>query len=247
MTLQNDSVRAVRLLHTSDLHLHTTESCQILEAIVDRANALAVDLVLISGDLFDSNRVTEETVERALQEIGRLTMSAVILPGNHDLLDDNSVYHRVDLGHMTHLITDTDGEQVAFPDLDLVVWGKAMEEHSPQFHPLEGAPSRNGQTWHVGMAHGFHFSTGDYPDRSSPIFPEDIAATKYDYLALGHVHIFRDVSVGQVRAVYSGAPEQSLYPSQEPAQVALVHLIPSEGVLLERVPLSTNPVSEQPQ
>ena len=88
MTLQNDSVRAVRLLHTSDLHLHNPKSCETLEAIVDRANALAVDLVLISGDLFDSNRVTEETVERAVQEISRLSMSAVILPGNHDQLDE---------------------------------------------------------------------------------------------------------------------------------------------------------------
>ena len=43
-----------------------------------------VDLLLIAGDLFDHNRVSDETVEFARRELDRLRSAVVILPGNHD-------------------------------------------------------------------------------------------------------------------------------------------------------------------
>ena len=239
MTQRKVPERAVRLLHTSDLHLDSQESCALLGATIAAANRLAVDLFLVAGDLFDNSRVTQETVERALQELRRLNMPGVLLPGNHDQLDANSVYHRIDLEALApelHLITSLEGEQRVFPDLGVVVWGKAMEEHSPSFHPLEGAPPRDGLGWHIGLAHGYHFARGEHLDRASPILPEEIAATGYDYLALGHVHIFRDVSVGPVRAVYSGAPDHAAA-SPQGGYAALVRLDPNEGVQVERVPL----------
>ncbi len=233
--------RAIRLLHTSDVHLHSPESCADLEAVVAAANHLGVDLFLVAGDLFESARVSQETIERALEALSRLTMPGVILPGNHDALDQSSVYHRMDLKRlapMVHLLTNVQGEELVIPDLDVAVWGRAMEEHTPQFRPLEGAPSRNGVGWYIGMAHGYHFATGEKPDRSAPIFAEEIADTGYDYWALGHVHVFRDVSAGPVTAFYSGAPDDHAI-SQRPGHVALVQMDPNTGVQVQRVLLQT--------
>lgn len=241
MTLRKTPTKSVQLVHTSDLHIYSPESCTTLLRIVESANHANADLLVVSGDLFDNSRVTQETVEKTVEALSHLNMPAVLLPGNHDQLDDHSVYHRVNLSFapLVHLISNPDGQQVGFPDLDLVVWGRAMEEHSPKFRPLEGAPSRDGFGWYVGMAHGFHYPTGEKPDRSSPIFAEEIAKTSYDYMALGHVHVYRNVSSGPVSAFYSGAPDD--HAIAHTGQVALVTLDPESGVRVEQIPLANLP------
>ena len=44
------------------------------------------------------------------------------------------------------------------------------------------------------------------PDRSSPIFADEIRDAGWDYLALGHQHVQENVSQGNVTAYYAGAP-----------------------------------------
>jgi DNA repair exonuclease SbcCD nuclease subunit len=56
------------------------------------------------------------------------------------------------------------------------------------------------------MAHGFFYEERQRPERSSPIFAEEIRDTGWDYIALGHHHVQTDVSQGRVVAYYAGAP-----------------------------------------
>ena len=67
----------------------------------------------------------------------------------------------------------------------------------------------------------------DPPDplRASPISPQEIRQVPCDYVALGHVHVFRDVSQNGVPAYYSGAPSGS-----QTKTVAIVDLDPASGV-----------------
>src|SRR5439155_399920 len=91
-------------------------------------------------------------------------------------------------------------------ELDVVVWGRAMEEHEPGFQPLAHIPGRDERRWHLAMAHGFFYEARQRPDRSSPIFADEIRDTGWDYVALGHQHVQTDVSQGTVTACYAGAP-----------------------------------------
>jgi DNA repair exonuclease SbcCD nuclease subunit len=43
------------------------------------------------------------------------------------------------------------------------------------------------------------------PERSSPIFADELRDTGWDYIALGHHHVQTDVSQGRVAAYYAGA------------------------------------------
>ena len=220
-------VPSIRLLHTSDLHLDSLESCDLLRDVINTANSHAVDLMVIAGDFFDNTRVGQDTLEKSLEYLDGLEMPLVILPGNHDQLDDHSIYHRFDLSVVrsdVRLITELNGEQILFPELGLGVWGRAMEEHTLDFHPLDGAPSRGDLPFQVGLGHGFHFHPGEMIDRASPILPSEIESTKYDYIGLGHVHVFRDVSAGNVRAFYSGAPDPVRFPKPGPGDAAVVTL-----------------------
>ena len=214
--------RPLRVLHTADVHLdsdgygnaaeqaaHRERDRRIFRRVVDCALSERVDLVLIAGDLFDHNRVPDETVEFARRELHRLSQPVVILPGNHDCLRTNAIYDRHDFtagASHVHVIRRLDGESVEFPDLGAIVWGRAMEEHEPGFSPLAGIPGRDRQRWCIAMGHGFFYDERQRPDRSSPIFAEEIRDAAWDYFALGHHHSRTDVTQGRVAAHYAGAP-----------------------------------------
>ena len=68
----------------------------MFQQVVDRALADQVDLLLIAGDLFDHNRVSDDSVAFVRAELARLSMPVVILPGNHDCLETNGVHERHD-------------------------------------------------------------------------------------------------------------------------------------------------------
>jgi exonuclease SbcD len=216
------SRRPLRVLHTADIHLdsdgygnaaeqaaHRERDRNVFRRIVDRALTDQVDLLLIAGDLFDHNRVPDETVAFVRGELDRLRQPVVILPGNHDCLYTNAIYDRHDFtagAPHVHVIRGLDGETVDFPELDVIVWGRAMAEHEPGFSPLAHIPGRDDRRWCLAMGHGFFFDERQRPDRSSPIFADEIRDTGWDYVALGHHHVRTDVSQGRVAAHYAGAP-----------------------------------------
>ena len=216
------SRRPLRVLHTADVHLdsdgygtaeeqgaHLARGRRAFQRIVDRALSDQVDLLLIAGDLFDHNRVPDETVAFVRAELARLRQPVVILPGNHDALRTNAIYDRHDFtagSSHVHVIRQLDGETIEFSDLDAIVWGRAMEEHEPAFRPLAHLPGRDGRRWCLAMGHGFFYEERQRPERSSPIFADEIRDSGWDYVALGHHHSRIDVSQGRVVAHYAGAP-----------------------------------------
>jgi DNA repair exonuclease SbcCD nuclease subunit len=164
---------------------------------------------VIAGDLFDHNRAADETVAFVRAELDRLRQPVVILPGNHDCLHTNAIYDRHDFtagaGHV-RVLRRLDGETVEFPELDAVVWGRAMEEHERTFQPLAHIPGRDDRRWRLAMGHGFFYEERQAPERSSPIFADEVRESGWDYIALGHHHLQADVSQGRVAAWYAGAP-----------------------------------------
>ncbi|HVG76861.1 MAG TPA: DNA repair exonuclease [Patescibacteria group bacterium] len=214
--------RSLRVLHTADVHLdgdvggtleqqaaYRERGRRVLQRIVDRALDDEVDLLLIAGDLFDHNRVPDATIAFVRGELDRLRQPVVILPGNHDALYSKSIYDRHDFSagapHV-HVIRQRDGETLDFPELQVSVWGRAMEEHVSTFQPLGNIPRPDDRRWSIAMGHGFFYPERQRPDRSSPIFAEEIRDAGWDYFALGHHHLRTDVSQGRVAAHYPGAP-----------------------------------------
>lgn len=232
------------LLHTADVHLadplDPTLAQQTFAAIIDVALREKVDLLLVAGDLFDNSRADGETIAWALAELRRLEMPALVLPGNHDALHARSIYHRVNLDREcpnVRLLAQEEGELVTFPSLGLTLWGRPTVDHTPAFRPLADVPQRSSPGWHVALAHGFYVPPGESTTRSSPVAAEEIAASGWDYVALGHIHIFQDVSQGQVRAVYPGSPVPWGHYPNGTGHVALVELDPMQGVSVRPVAL----------
>ena len=145
--------KRLRLVHTSDIHLgmyglrdlrdEGDIASTALEAVIDAVLRLNADMLLMAGDLFDHGRVTDDLVETFTRQLGRLPVPVVVLPGNHDSYDSNSVYRREHFSRPPanlHIISRPEGETLHFPDPGLRVWGKAVSEHSPSVRPLWGMP-----------------------------------------------------------------------------------------------------------
>ena len=236
---------SVRMVHTSDLHLGDTDghpyAMRALKAVVDAVSHLDADLLLLAGDNFDHGRVSEQVVSDLLVEVARLDVPVVLLPGNHDLHGEGSVYMRDSFsampGNLT-VIEHQDGETINFPELTLDVWGRAMLAHTPDFRPLEGMPARNADRWLVALAHGHYCEDDNWGERSSPIFSADIAGATCDYLALGHWDRHADVSHRGVTAVYSGTA-RGMTPPHYLGEVTVIDLSPLAGVAYRQVPLPT--------
>jgi exonuclease SbcD len=237
----------LRLLHTSDVHLSDgPDSSRFLRWVVDTAVTRQVDVLLIAGDLFDHSRVAPATVEGAIEQLARLPQPVVIIPGNHDQIDERSLYHKVDLesagAHVT-FVGEPSGRSVVFDDLRLVVWARGIEDHSPSHRPLVGYGPPRRSYWNVVLTHGHHVPSGQTSDRSSQITEHEIAALGSDYVALGHWHHFVDVSAGGVPAFYSGSPS---LPAGDYASVNLVELSEDRGTRVERLAVAVDPSGRTP-
>jgi DNA repair exonuclease SbcCD nuclease subunit len=216
------SRRAVRVLHTSDVHLGPAASdpsgrqhdasclCSIdvLESLVHEHN---VDVLIVAGDLFDNARVPDDLVRDTFARLGALPAEVALFPGNHDVYDHTNVFQRnqdaLDESGIA-FFGSLGGGVHDFADGALRIWARAMDEHATTYQPLDGAPDHPGDRWYVIGAHGHFTDPGGDMFRSSRISADQINATQADYVALGHWHVTTDLRTrGATRqAWYSGAP-----------------------------------------
>jgi len=251
----------LRLLHTADVHLgarHTDLGEQAatqrerqfaaFKAAVDLAIAEKVDVVLIAGDLFDSNTQPKRSVERVAAELARLVearIRTVIIPGTHDVYDRSSLYRVHDLAALAGSTADDDLVTVLTPDrpsvhlasCDVIVHGPVFATKRAPHSPLRDlkVSGGDGATWHVGMVHG-SLSIPDRTDRDDVVFTrEEIGATGLDYLALGHWHSGQRGKAGTTTWAYSGAPEPVAVTQDGAGKVVLVELLEVNGARVVRI------------
>ena len=88
----------LRLIHTSDTHLGDPaghpRAEDVLASVVCAVARLGGDMLLLAGDVFDNERVSDEVVAWFVAQMASVDVPVVVLPGNHDLAHQTSVYRR---------------------------------------------------------------------------------------------------------------------------------------------------------
>jgi len=244
----------LRLLHTADVHLGARHAdlgdraatqrerqFAAFVATIDLALAEKVDLVLVAGDLFDSNVQPKRSVERAASQLQRLVearIRVVVAPGTHDVFDRASIYRAYDLPAMagavgSDLVTvlDPDHPDVHLKSLDVIVHGRCFATKRAPHSPLDGldASKDDRATWHIGLLHAALAIEGRTDGDDVVITSDEIAATNLDYLALGHWHSTQRGKAGRTTWAYSGAPEPIALDQDGAGNVLLVSLEEVEG------------------
>ena len=243
----------LRLLHTADVHLgaryadlgeaataQRERQFAAFRASIDLAIAEKVDLVLVAGDLFDSNVQPRRSVDRVAAELKRLVnerIRTVLIPGTHDVYDRASIYRSYDLPALagadgTDFVTLLTPEQpaVRLETLDLTVHAHVFATKRAPRSPLAGLDvSGDPSTWQIGLVHGSIAIPKQTEHDEVVITTDEIAASKLDYLALGHWHSSSRGKAGSTVYAYSGAPEPVALDQDRAGNVLLVTLDLHDG------------------
>ncbi len=206
----------VKILHTADLHMDSPfdslpeekairrrgEQRALLDRICSLAETERVQIMLLSGDLFDSDTSYYETYEELYRAFSGVRADIFIAPGNHDWYSPLSPYATLAFPENVHIFKTPSIRSFELPELNCRVWGTGF--NAPLCSPLLTGFSTGGAGMIEIMAmHGE--LTGDTYNHISE---NEIAASGLDYLALGHVHTFSGFKkAGKTTYAYPGCPE----------------------------------------
>ncbi len=213
----------MRLVHLSDIHLgfrqyqrqtpaginqREADVATSLRRVIDAVIELRPDLVLIAGDVFHTVRPTNPAILHAFLQFSRLMQmlpdaTVVMVAGNHD------TPRTAETGCILRLftplgITVVEGEakRIPFAQHDLSIL--AVPDLAAGRPALEPDPHAK---YNILLLHGEIEGVlpkyGRELDRSPMEITEaELGAERWDYVALGHYHVYRSVAPN---AFYSGS------------------------------------------
>lgn len=209
----------ITFLHGADFHLDSPfhslspeqaverrrEQRQLLSRLADLAQQEQVDLIFLSGDLFDRQRARPETLQALYQTLQELDAAIFLAPGNHDPYTQTSPYRKLSWPAHVHLFSSPDPERVELPELGCVVYGSAFTGPYRMESPLEGFRAEDEDLVKFGCFHG---DLGSPNSRYGPILHSQIASSGLDYIALGHIHTASGLKrAGKSFYAWPGCPE----------------------------------------
>ncbi|KCB42063.1 calcineurin-like phosphoesterase family protein [Bordetella hinzii 4161] len=236
------SSRPISFLHTADWQIgrqygqfDDDDAAVLAEArleTVARLAALArergVDAVLVAGDVFDTQAVSDRSIRRLFDALAGYAGPWVMIPGNHDAALAESVWTRARqldcIPANVHLALQPG--VIALPGL-AVLAAPLTQRHTYDdvtrvFDSLESPPGLP----RVGLAHGS--VAGRLPesaDAANPIAPDRAERARLDYLALGDWHGCLRVGA---RCWYAGTPEPDRFRGNAPGFALHVRLAGGE-------------------
>lgn len=231
---------AFTLLHTADLHLGKSFSelpperagqrradlLATLQRICRFARERAVDLLVIAGDLFDRPEPAQPLLAAVRQSLAG-TVPVLLIPGNHDPLDDGSPYLTARWPANVTVATAPGWQCIAGFGPEIWTFGYARgAAHLNPWREFPGCASDALLVLHAAcLAPGLAADAGYYP-----FTPRDIPTC--GYLALGHHH--RCAHIAHASPTwYAGSPE----PLDAETTQASALLISLDGVATTVEPL----------
>ena len=209
---------SVKIVHAADFHLDSAfgalsgeqarqrrrESRELLTRLANYVNQNGVDVVLLAGDLFDSDTTYRETLEALSDALGAMRARVFIAPGNHDPYSARSPYALPIWPSNVHIFMTGEIERVVLPELYCAMYGAAFTSAVQDEGLLQGFHAPDDGLTHLMVLHGDLAADSRY----DPVTKEQIAQSGLDYLALGHTHRFGGVQrEGATFYAYPGCPE----------------------------------------
>lgn len=201
----------MKFIHIADVHLGAVpdagtayseerprELWDTFSAVTAQCEREQTDLLLIAGDLFH-----RQPLLRELKEVNYLfgtlkSTKVVLIAGNHDYIRRDSYYHSFQWSDNVYPLFGREMRSVYLEELDTEVYGLSYynrEIREPLYNGVEPAGSAK---YTILLAHG-----GD--EKHIPIRWEALGKSRFDYIALGHIH--KPQNVISNKAIYAGSLE----------------------------------------
>lgn len=221
-----------RFLHTADWQIGRQysqfppdDAVPLAEARIEAVATLArlaqqhaVDAVLVAGDVFDAQTVSERTLRRLFNALDGFAGPWIMIPGNHDAALSESIWtHAQRLAALPpHLHLSLQQEVLDFSAQGFAVLTAPLTQRhtyndlTAWFDHAETAPG----LVRIGLAHGsVQGILAQDIDSANPIAPDRAQRARLDYLGLGDWHGCKQIDA---RTWYSGTPETDRFRGNEP-------------------------------
>lgn len=188
----------IKLVHAADFHLDSAframspenagllrqKQRALLDRLTDFVNSENADLLLLSGDLFDSANVYADTLLALKRALGQCRAQVFIAPGNHDPYQTGCPWQTELWPENVHIFQKNTVESVFLESLGCEVYGAAFTSfQSPSL--LEDFCVHDAELTNIMVLHG----DATQPNSAyNPVRRQQIASSGLDYLALGHIH-----------------------------------------------------------
>ena len=211
-----------------------------VERLAALATAQGVTAVLVAGDVFDAQTVSDRTVRRLFNALSAFAGPWLMIPGNHDAALAESVWTRAQrLGAVpanVHLCLMP--EVRLFPELGFALLPAPLTQrhtYGDLTDWFDTAETPAGML-RIGLAHGsVQGILAEDIDSANPIAMDRPDCARLDYLALGDWHGTKIVGP---KLAYSGTPEPDRFKANDSGQALLVD-IPAVGIVPKITPVAT--------
>jgi DNA repair exonuclease SbcCD nuclease subunit len=212
----------MRLVHLSDIHLgfrqyqrqtptginqREADVAASLRRVIDKVIELKPELVLIAGDVFHAVRPSNPAILHAFHQFSRLMemlpgATVVMVAGNHD------TPRTAETGCILRLfsplginVVEGEPKRIPFPEHDLSILAVPDMGKTPPFEPDPHAK------YNILLLHGeiegvLPRSGRELDRRPMGITEQELGADRWDYVALGHYHVYRQIAPN---AYYAGS------------------------------------------
>ena len=214
----------MRLVHLSDLHLgyrqyqrltpggvnqREADVAATFRTAIDEVIALRPDVIVVAGDVFHSVRPTNQAILHAFIQFGRLVQAlpgaiVVLVAGNHDTPRSAETGGILQLFAQLGLnVVDREPRRFAFPDRGLSILAVPDVPNMVRPSLTPDSEARINLLVLHGEVQGMLPANVIATDRAPvEISHEELGASRWDYVALGHYHVYREIAPN---AFYSGS------------------------------------------
>lgn len=238
---------ALKILHTSDLHLGMKcagygdaeerlreARFEVLGRLVALANEEQCDLLVVAGDLFNQVSMTKRDITRAAEALDGFQGGMVlVLPGNHDYItkgrSDLWDHFKDVAGDNTLLLEEERPCPLEQYGIDAVVYPAPCDrKHSAENRLgwIREEESDPGVAYHIGIAHGS--LEGVSPDMGRSYFPmtkAELGECGLGLWLLGHTHIQYPEDPGKADTVFfASTPEPDGFDCRHDGRVWIIEL-----------------------
>lgn len=194
-----DELHGLKIIHLSDIHFGRIINTERLQQVVDKINLIEPDIVVITGDLLDKDRIlSDKQINELSNNLNNIqtTIGKYFITGNHDV-NHNYLDEIIEKGNFINM--DNTSEFIYYKGLNpILISGMSTN--------VEGEESINTKITSINQY------INDYEDTDleelisykimlmhEPDFIEEFDYQNYDLILAGHSHN------GQIRLPFIGA------------------------------------------
>ena len=211
----------LKFLHCSDIHLDSPITGLSADKSEERRRVLRnsfmrlmqyvresnIDVVLMSGDLFDTKYATNTTAEVLIREFKNCPdTDFIISPGKHDFYTGNPIYTSGRLPSNCYVFNSDSLSRFDFQANNITVYGWAFMSETMTKNPI--IDRHVDDSSRINILCAYADLNGSTSSDSCPISSQDLKRFGADFYALGSRHeAGRFMSIGGSKYAYCGALE----------------------------------------